>query len=88
MKKNSKLIIAIIVCFVAAFVFGAQRLSSKDSFLFNMNVEALADSESGNGYVICYHQSKVRIGHTYYDCGTCAKIYDEKGYGLYTKCFK
>lgn len=57
-------------------------------FVFS-NMEALADDdEGGKNYRICYHESVVKTGYTYYDCGTCSKVYDEKGKGSYSKCFK
>lgn len=52
------------------------------------NIEALAEEETGSNYVICYSESRVRKGYTYYDYGTCKKIYDERGKGAYSKCFK
>ena len=55
--------------------------------LFLANVEALSQGESLN-YNICYSSSKVVVGYTYYDCGSCEKVYDEKGKGKYSKCFK
>jgi len=68
---------------------GVQMASSNKtaSNLFMQNVEALASGESGSNYNICYSQSKVMVGRTYYDCGTCAKVYDEKGVGNPSKCF-
>lgn len=70
---------------VSASVYVNSGRSSMDD-LFNTNVEALARNESGN-YKICYYESVVRVGYTYYDCGTCEKIYDEKGRGRISKCF-
>lgn len=53
------------------------------------NIEALASSsEGGDNYKLCYSTSKVKRGCTYYDCGSCQKVYDEKGTGTVTKCFK
>lgn len=60
--------------------------SEKDD-LFMMNVEALSQGESSN-YNICYSQSVVAVGYTYYDCGSCEKVYDERGKGKISKCFK
>lgn len=39
-------------------------------------------------YIICYSESKVVTGYTYYDCNSCKKVYDEKGKGGKSKCFK
>lgn len=64
-----------------------ERLSKADD-LFSANVEALADEEIGGNYKICYSESVVKVGYTYYDCGPCTKVYDEKGRGRYSKCFK
>jgi hypothetical protein len=36
--------------------------------------------------VVCYWESKVRTGYTYYDCGSCKKVYDEEGRGKASKC--
>lgn len=36
-------------------------------------------------YVIM--KSTVQVGRTYYDCGSCEKVQDEKGKGSYTKCY-
>ncbi|MBR1573496.1 MAG: hypothetical protein IJ652_01450 [Bacteroidales bacterium] len=88
MKKIITATIALGLLVAASLFVGTQYVKSEENSLFNANVEALASAESGSNYVICYSQSKVSIGHTYYDCGTCTKVYDEKGYGHYTKCFK
>lgn len=42
---------------------------------------------SGSNYNICYSRSKVKVGYTYYDCGSCKKVYDEQALGAYSKCF-
>ena len=57
-----------------------------ESDLLLANAEALADDESPK-HRVCYWESKVRIGYTYYDCGSCDKIYDEQGKGSISKCF-
>jgi len=63
-----------------------EKISSIGLVLSNM--EALASSsEGGNNYKICYYESVTKIGYTYYDCGSCEKVYDEKGKGSYSKCF-
>ena len=31
-------------------------------------------------------KSKVRTGYTYYDCGSCDRVYDEQGKGSTSKC--
>lgn len=52
------------------------------------NIEALASSsEGGDNYKLCYSTSRVKKGYTYYDCGSCQKVYDEKGTGTVSKCF-
>ena len=61
---------------------------NKGDDLFLANVEALVDEESSGNYKICYSESVVKVGYTYYDCGTCEKVYDEKGRGRYSKCIK
>ncbi|MBO5313874.1 MAG: hypothetical protein J6A70_01130 [Prevotella sp.] len=52
------------------------------------NVEALSGDENLTNYNICYSESVVRKAHTYYSCDPCVKVYDEKGKGAYSKCFK
>ena len=69
----------------AAFCIHRQITLSDDPLF--ANVEALTDDESNDQYAICYSESQVRKGATYYDCGTCEKVYDEKGKGTYSKCF-
>ena len=61
--------------------------NNENSDMMMANVEALSDGESGQNYNICYFNSKVAIGYTYYDCGKCEKVYDERGRGQYSKCF-
>ena len=86
MKMIDSLIAAVVVL-AAASVAVMVNAGKPDSF-FEANVEAWADDESAAGYVICYSESVVKVGYTYYDCGTCEKVYDEKGRGNYTKCFR
>ena len=87
MKK--KLMIAVSAVLAAsAGIFAYLNSESKADDLFSANVEALADEEIGGNYKICYSESVVKVGYTYYDCGPCTKVYDEKGRGRYSKCFK
>ena len=73
---------------MALVVFGLHINSSCKSPLFSANVEALTSGEDGGaGYVICYYTTRVKVGHTMYDCPTCSKVYDEKGTGNYSKCW-
>ena len=69
----------------------AQQPEQHMSDLTLANIEAMAyiDTElGGQSYVICYSESRVKKGYTYYDCAKCPeKIYDEQGKGLYSKCF-
>lgn len=55
--------------------------------MLDENVEALTNGEESGIYNICYSESKVKKGYTYYSCGDCKKVYDEKGKGSYSKCF-
>ncbi len=41
----------------------------------------------GTGHTICFYQSKVKVGATYYDCGTCSKVMDEVAKGSPSKCY-
>lgn len=77
--------VALLAAAVSASVYVNNGRNPMDD-LFSANVEALARNEGGN-YKICYYESVVRVGYTYYDCGTCEKIYDEKGRGSISKCF-
>lgn len=80
---------------VCAVVLGIKSHCANNDTLFYANLEALTNPEDdggsveyGNGnYNICYSESRVRSGYTYYDCGSCTKIYDEQGRGIYSKCF-
>ncbi len=74
---------------MAAFNMNVSADNNDFSALTLSNVEALASGESGSGsnYNICYSSSKVRTGYTYYDCGSCTKVYDEQGKGSQSKCF-
>ncbi|MFQ7268407.1 MAG: hypothetical protein ACLRPS_16460 [Paraprevotella clara] len=58
-----------------------------ESDLLLANAEALATDDESPSYRICYWKSKVRVGQSYYDCGPCVKVYDEKGKGSTSKCF-
>ena len=93
MKK--KLIFAGAVVLMAAAAVTAYMANSRpDPFdLLNANIEALAQDEtdqgeSGDQGIVCQFKSKVKPGCTYYDCGTCMKVYDEEGRGNYSKCFR
>lgn len=90
MRKN--ILKATFVAALAVFA-GYNVYQKQDSNILSdltlANVEAIASNESsGTNYNLCYSQSKVVKGRTYYDCGNCTKkIYDERGKGTYTKCF-
>lgn len=92
MKKNliSSTGAVLLVMAVLTFVY-VKNDANKNNEIFNANVEALADEEEGSTttdtYAICFYESRVRVGYTYYDCVTCTKKYDEKGKGDYSKCF-
>jgi len=56
----------------------------------NQSVAVVAGTTGGGGggaHTICYNRSVVRTGHTYYDCQSCDKVYDEKGKGSQSKCW-
>lgn len=86
MRKNG--IVAIAAGMITLGVISVANLKTNSDLIFERNVEALANGESGSNYVLCYHESRVRRGYTYYDCGTCQKVYDEKGQGHESKCFR
>jgi len=79
------LVAAALTSFTAYKSFTPQ-LSEAD-ILLNENIEALTNGESTPNYNLCYFESKVSKGYTYYDCGSCSKVYDERGKGTYSKCF-
>lgn len=90
-KKNvaqCSAMLVIVVCCVACFAFcvkGLNKQKNSDSLLEN-SVEALTNNEESGTWVVCYYESKLVVGYTYYDCGTCEKCYGEKGYKRYSKC--
>lgn len=86
--KKTKIFCAIVVLALVCSVLRVNYKTSREFRCLLENVEALAgnDQSSGN-YRICYSKSKVSAGYTYYDCGTCQKVYDEKPKGDQSKCF-
>lgn len=89
MKRKMLLATILIVASLCVVSYSSQKNQENDSKVFLENVEALTEraEEGGSDGIICYYSSKVSIGYTYYDCGTCKKVYDEKGKGSYSKCF-
>jgi len=75
---------------IATFV-GKKTFEShayETSSLMMQNVAALSSNDNASQrYHLCYYESKVSKGRTYYDCGPCEKVYDEKGVGTVSKCF-
>lgn len=88
-KKIFGVVTAIVIAATVAFSMNINSDANEFSALTMENIEALASGESGGGtnYNICYLSSKVRTGYTYYDCGSCTKVYDEQGKGSQSKCF-
>lgn len=91
-RKHTLFYMTSIVIVVATTIFyNVEKNRNNTDFtktILNENIEALSDSEDGDSnYSICYHESVVKKGYTYYDCGDCKKVYDEKGRGSYSKCF-
>ena len=70
---------------ISVMTFNPQQ--SESDLLLNENIEALTEGEEPANYNICYYESKVQKGYSYYDCGSCRKVYDERGKGTYSKCF-
>lgn len=91
MRKNI-VKIGTVTCLVVLSTIGVQitKDNNNNIGLGFENIEALASDAEGGGsnYHICYYESVVKKGYTYYDCGSCEKVYDEKGKGQYSKCFK
>ena len=89
MKKKVIIVTCVMALLVANFIH-AKGSDIENRSTLDENVEALADDGDtfipDLNYSICYSESKVLIGYTYYDCGTCKKVYDEKGKGRYSKC--
>lgn len=85
MRKNG--IVAIAAGMITLGVISVANLKTNSDLIFERNVDALANGESGSNYVLCCYESRVRRGYTYYDCATCQKVYDEKGRGSESKCF-
>ncbi|CEN42684.1 hypothetical protein CCAND95_130051 [Capnocytophaga canis] len=85
----------LVIGIVATDGYGINQSINKDTTELNeltlANLEALADGENGGAgtrYKICYNESVVKVGFTYYDCSNCKiKVYDEKGRGRVSKCF-
>ena len=90
--KKIKILVASVLCCAMGYTgytaYEKMTMSEAEKFMI-ANVEALTSNESGgNNYNICYYESVVKTGYTYYDCTDCTKkIYDEKGRGHYSKCF-
>jgi len=92
MKNKNKVLMGMAAVSISVVALANAHFANKSesslSALNMANVEALADGESGGGnYNLCRSESKVRAGYTYYDCGSCAKVYDEQGKGATSKCF-
>lgn len=77
--------IAATVCITVSSVNNTSEMSD----LMTKNLEALSQGEGGSvgNYNLCYSKSKVKQGATYYDCGSCKKVYDEEARGTVSKCF-
>jgi len=89
-KKMAFLAGAVAMGFIAyaGQCLNAATAERNKSDLTMENVEALSGGEGGSSnYNICYYETKVKVGYTCYDCGTCSKVYDEQGKGKYSKCF-
>lgn len=76
--------VAVVITFTVNVNTNANEYYSSISL---STIEALANDEGGTNYNICYSESRVRTGYTYYDCQECTKVYDEKGKGSQSKCF-
>ncbi len=92
MKRQKISISLCLLTIVAGITFAvaqSHHMQNQENDILSANVEALSNDEDDDtkGYSICYSESKVVVGYTYYDCGTCKKVYDEKGKGRYSKCF-
>lgn len=89
MKKNLlKTVLLLSVASISAIYANFATELDLSSQLSMKNVEALAEGNEDKNYNICYSESKVVVGKTYYDCGDCPnKVYDEQGKGSKSKCF-
>ena len=85
---KTKIFYFVLVATLVCTVFQMNCKTSSEFTYLLENVEALAgNDQSGSNYPVCYHKSKVKTGYTYYDCGSCEKVYDEKAKGAESKCF-
>ena len=91
MKKKGFLMLSCIAAVAIATFVGKKTFEShayETSSLMMQNVAALSSNDNASQrYHLCYYESKVSKGRTYYDCGPCEKVYDEKGVGTVSKCF-
>ena len=89
MQKKIICLFGVVAFLVIGGVLLRGRVINKETYdLTTANIEALTSGEyGGNDYALCYYESVVKKGYTYYDCGGCKKVYDEKGRGTYSKCF-
>lgn len=85
MKKNFIYLTTGLIITLAITLTVIIANQSYASELVKMNIEAITNEETPNG-TICYYESEVRVGYTYYDCQTCMKVYDEKGRKHASKC--
>lgn len=88
MKKTFLILLTVAVCVVATAVVFIPKSDAEK--LMEANVKALAEGihTGSSSYNICYYESRVKVGYTYYDCMNCkVKVYDEQGRGRYSKCF-
>lgn len=75
------------IVFLSLLLTGLSRVkASKENTLLMNNIEVLASPEGSGNTVDCYSESKVVVGRTYYDCGSCEKVRDEQGKGSKSKC--
>lgn len=89
-KKVFKMLPCIAAVGIAVFIgkkYYDSHVSEANGLLMQ-NVAALSSGEAAQRYNLCYFESKVVKGRTYYDCVNCqTKVYDEKGVGTVSKCF-
>ncbi len=85
MMSVSALAVVALTAVVSQKTLGTQTAMA--DLMLSENIEALTAGEDGGSGWVCYPQSRVQVGYTYYDCRSCKKVYDERGKGNPSKCF-
>lgn len=86
-KKKLAAFVVAVVAVIAGYNIFLTKKTVTLSDLALVNVEALANDESGSGNTVtCYSSSSSKSGSTYYDCGSCSKQFNSQGTGSSSTC--